>query len=409
MKLSTVLLSTLASLVVAQPAHQHHEHKRDAAVQIVTQYQTQIVTQGVTATVGAGDAQQSQATSQATSQAPASQSSAQPQGEESGAAVNKNIVSDAKSAVSSFFGGNSQTTTLSSTQGGASSSASPSSTQGGSESSSTSSSSSSPSSSGGSGSSGENFGAKGITYSPYTNSGSCKDASTIKSDVKKLSGFDIIRLYDVDCSGVESVMSAKGSNQKIFAGIYHVDAISDGVKQLAEALNNNWDDIYAVSIGNELVNSGEKQASEIKSLVDEAKSALKSAGYTGKVVSVDTLVAVQNNDELCDASDFIAVNSHPFWDGNVEPSGSGDFLKKQISNIKSQCGGKDVLITETGWPTQGQTFQKAVPSKDNQKEALQSIGDSCGDQVILFTVFDDFWKQAGSYGVEQYWGIFSDN
>lgn len=376
MKLSLVILSSLASIALTTPIHDHHQHKRDAQLNVVTVYETQIVSKPV-----------------------------------------DRAVSQTQSAVSSspdnsLSGSSFQTVLLS---GSSSATAAPSSSTSGSNSgsSSASQSSSSSSSSGGSGGSGAGSGAKGITYSPYTNSGSCKDASTIKSDIAKLKDFDLIRLYDTDCSGVENVLAAKGSSQKLFAGIYHINKIQDAVDTLSSAVKNvdgGWDNIHTVSIGNELVNSGESKPSDIKTAIDTARSALKSAGYSGKIVSVDTLVAVQNNDELCQYSDYIAVNSHPFWDGNVDASGAGDFLQKQISNIKSKCGGdKSVLITETGWPTKGDTYGSAVPSKDNQEKALKSIINSCGDQVILFTTYDDLWKSPGKYNVEQYWGIFSDN
>lgn len=248
--------------------------------------------------------------------------------------------------------------------------------------------------------------AKGITYSPYTNSGTCKSASEVASDIALLTEFDIIRLYDTDCDCITNVLNAKTSSQKLFLGIYYLDKIDASVQIISESISD-WSDVYTVSVGNELVNDGKATTDQIKTAVDSARSALSNIGYTGTVVSVDTLVAVQNNPVLCEYSDFIAVNSHPFWDGNVAPENSGPWLQTQISNIKSVCGGvKEVLITETGWPTQGSAYISCVPSQANQELALQSIADNVADQVLLFTTFNDLWKDPGSYGVEQYWGIF---
>ncbi|CDR40786.1 CYFA0S05e04478g1_1 [Cyberlindnera fabianii] len=376
-------LPFLLSLALAQPLHGHHDHQKREA-EMVTVVVTQVVT------VPAGGASSSSALVEAGSTFIPS--------------TLETIVSSSVSLAdqSSYYGASSaETTTLES-----STAASSSKSTGSTASSSTSQSSYSSTSTGGvSYASG-----KGITYSPYTNSGTCKDADTIASDIAKLSQFELIRLYDTDCDGVATVFQAKTSSQKLFLGIYYLDKIEDSVSIISDAVSTygSWDDVHTVSVGNELVNAGTNTPSEIKSAVDSARSYLKSAGYSGYVVSVDTLVAVQNNPELCDCSDYIAVNSHPFWDGNVTPGKSGDFLKTQISNIGSVCGGKDVLITETGWPTQGDSYGSAVPSLENQKLALESIGSEVADQVILFTMYDDLWKDAGSYGVEKYWGIFSD-
>lgn len=253
--------------------------------------------------------------------------------------------------------------------------------------------------------------AKGITYSPYAADGTCKSQSDIATEVALLSDYEIIRLYGVDCNQVEYVTDAMADNQLLFAGIYYMDAITSGVQTLATAVEASigWSRVHTVSIGNEFVNDGTATTDQIKSYVSEGREALTSAGYTGPVVSVDTLVAVQNNPVLCDYSDYIAVNSHPYFDGNVVAANSGPWLETQIANIKSICGGeKSVLITETGWPTKGDTYGKAVPGTSEQTAALDSISDSCGDQVLFFNAYNDLWKADGAYGVEKYWGIYTD-
>lgn len=255
---------------------------------------------------------------------------------------------------------------------------------------------------------------KGITYSPYTKSGSCKSSSQVKSDLEQLTAFGIIRLYGTDCSGIENVMANINSDQKVFLGIYDISDVSSGLssmKDAVESTSRSWDAVDTVSIGNELVNAGTNTVSEVSSAVKEAKSWFESnaSSFSGSIVSVDTLVAVQDNTDLCDVSDYIAVNSHPFWDGNVDPSDAGSWLKTQISNLKSTCGNnKNIVITETGWPTKGDTYGDCVPSTSNQLSAIKSISETVGDQVIMFTTFNDYWKDAGDYNVEQNWGILGD-
>lgn len=253
-------------------------------------------------------------------------------------------------------------------------------------------------------------GAKGVTYSPYSDNGGCKSSSQISSEIAELSGFNIIRLYGVDCNQVEAVLAAKSKSQKVFAGIYDVSNIESGIESLASAVKSSgsWDDIYTVSIGNELVNGGQATASQIAQYVATGRSALKAAGYSGPVVSVDTFIAIINNPELCEHSDYIAANAHAFFDGNVDAEGAGEWVLQQIQRVSSACNGKNVMITETGWPSQGETNSKAVPSKSNQKAAVASIKSSCGNDVLLFTAFNDPWKAPGAFNAEQYWGILSN-
>ncbi|KAG5419087.1 MP65 [Candida metapsilosis] len=373
---STALLAQALAAPLALNQHQHHKHNEEKrAVHVVTQ------TNVVVVTLGAGDA-----TTTFTPVSLETHSSA-------------SAVTDAPQNQPTTTGGASSAASSSSS----SSSSSP--ADNASSSSSSSSSSSTSSSSVGSG------GAKGITYTPYADDGNCKTSSQIASDVAELSGFDVIRLYGVDCDQVAQVLQAKTSSQKIFAGIYDVSAISDGVQTIADAVkaHGSWSDIDTVSVGNELVNSGEATTSQIKSYVNQAKSALKSAGYTGSVVSVDTFIAVINNPELCDYSDYIAVNAHCFFDGYYTADQAGEWVLSQIQRVSSACGNnKNVLITETGWPSKGDSNNKAVPSKENQEAAIQSIKDTCGSASILFTAFNDLWKADGSYNAEKYWGFLSN-
>lgn len=250
---------------------------------------------------------------------------------------------------------------------------------------------------------------KGITYSPYTNSGSCKSSSDIESDMALLSSFSIIRIYAPDCSVVSAMLSSIGSDQQIFAGLYYMDSLESDVDTLAEqvtASSRGWDAIYAVAVGNEWVNSGAYDAATVVSAVSTGRSLLSAKGFTGKVVTVDTVPAYQDNPSLCDASDFAAVNQHAFWNGAVAPADSGEFLESTISSVKSLCG-KDVLICETGWPTQGSTYgTEGVPGTTEQLAAIKSIAETVADSVIFFTTYNDLWKSPGEYGVEQYWGLF---
>lgn len=376
---SSFVLSGLLSLALANPLeHAHHQHKRDVV--------TVVVTQVVTQAVGANNAAISTTSAevvQVSNVAGSSTGTTTTLSQTVATSSAKSVATTSVEAVASVSTGSTSTSSTST-----------------STSTSTSSSSDTISFA---------AGGKGITYSPYTSSGACKDAATVASDIAKLTQFDVIRIYDTDCSGVENVLAAKTSSQQIFLGIYYLANIESSVSIISDAIANvdgGWDNVYTVSVGNELVNSGEATTDQISSAISEARSYLTSAGYTGTVVSVDTLVAVQNNPVLCDYSDFVAVNSHPYWDGSVEPADAGTWLETQISNIKSVCGGeKSVLICETGWPTQGDSYGVAVPSIANQETAVEAIVSAVGDQVLLFTTYNDLWKSAGSYGVEQYWGL----
>ncbi|KAG5356232.1 Cell surface mannoprotein MP65 [Yarrowia sp. B02] len=254
-------------------------------------------------------------------------------------------------------------------------------------------------------------GALGMVYSPYNSDGTCKDAGAVKSDLSKLSNYEVIRIYGTDCNQVPNVLAAIAPHQKIFAGVFDVNDVDNSLKAIADAVkaHGGWDVVHTVSIGNELVNNGAMTASAMNQITNSSRQKLRNYGYQGPVVSVDTFIAVINNPELCDASDYMAVNAHAFFDGHIKAADAGQWAVEQTQRVWTACNGKkEVMIAESGWPSSGGTNGVAVPSKDNQKAAIQSLKDKIGNDCILFTAFNDYWKSPGAFAAEQYWGIFSN-
>lgn len=252
-------------------------------------------------------------------------------------------------------------------------------------------------------------GVLGITYSPYK-PGGCKDAGEVARDIAKLAGYSIIRLYGTDCDQVANVKNALQPGQKLFLGIFDVGDIQGGVDAMKAGLNGDWNLVDTVSVGNELVNNGQASPAQVAQYVGQARAALSAAGYGGPVVAVDTFIATINNPQLCDISDYVAVNAHAFFDGNILPQDAGSWAVQQIQRVWTACGGKkNVRIVETGWPSAGQALGKAVPSPENQKLAVDSIKSAVGNDCFLFTAFNDLWKAPGYLSTEQSWGIFGNS
>ncbi|KAL7619964.1 Cell surface mannoprotein mp65 [Parahypoxylon ruwenzoriense] len=254
----------------------------------------------------------------------------------------------------------------------------------------------------------------GVTYSPYKGSGGCKTAAEVDADFAIIAkDYGVIRLYGVDCDQVATAYTAaKKYGNKLFLGIFDINSIDQAVSTMAEGVKYDWSIVDTVSVGNELVNNGGASASQSLDALNRTRSALRAAGYKGPVVIVDTFVAMLAHPELCEQSDYCAVNVHPFFDPNTGPHQAGSFVTSTVSNIRSKLSdpGKRVVVTETGWPWQGQSNGMAVPGMDQQTTAISSIKSAYIDNasdVILFTAFNDMWKKpdAGTFMAEQFWGM----
>ncbi|KAF8456074.1 glycoside hydrolase superfamily [Kalaharituber pfeilii] len=256
-----------------------------------------------------------------------------------------------------------------------------------------------------------NTNAPGIVYSPYKGvpgNTACKTPEEVANDIERLKNYGMIRLYGLDCDQVKNVLpQARKHQMNLFIGIFEVDQLDQQVNQLANIVAGDWSNIDTVSVGNECILSGKKTAEQMVALTREARAKLRAKGFNGSVVSVNIFYEVLQNPILCQEQDYIATNAHPFFDGNVTPDRAGPFLEEMRKQVSKTCGGARVLITETGWPSQGATNGVAVPSKENQKIALDSIRNSLHNDVIIFTAFDDTWKadNPSTFNAEKHWGV----
>ncbi|KAJ3958436.1 Cell surface mannoprotein mp65 [Colletotrichum tropicale] len=254
----------------------------------------------------------------------------------------------------------------------------------------------------------------GIAYAPYTASNDCKSAAQIAADFSELKGnYSVVRTYGTDCEQITKALpAAKNTGLKLILGLFDIGHIEAQVQTIVTAVAGDWSSIDTVSVGNELVNSGKATAEQVITAMTKARALLRAAGYAGPVVTVDTFVAVLTNPTLCDASDYCALNIHPFFDKNTAAKDAGPFVTRIVSQVQAKLSdrNKRIVCTETGWPWQGDSNGAAVPGVSEQRLAVDSIKEAFASHpgdVILFSAFNDLWKHsdASTFHAEKYWGI----
>ncbi|CAG9956134.1 unnamed protein product [Clonostachys rosea f. rosea IK726] len=252
----------------------------------------------------------------------------------------------------------------------------------------------------------------GISYAPYRGDHGCKDARDVQNDFDQLKDYSVIRIYGTDCDQVsKTYKAAKNTKTKLMLGVWDINDVENEVSKIIAGVEGGWDKIQAVSVGNEVVNKGEANPQKVIGAIKKARSMLRGAGFKGPVVTVDTFNAVEKHPELCEASDFCAINAHAFFDSTTSASHAGKWLDDTVQRVKLALSKPmDVVVTETGWPMDGSPNGLAIPSLENQKLAIESIkkafSKTPGD-VVLFSAFNDLWKTKSmdTFNAEQFYGI----
>ena len=260
----------------------------------------------------------------------------------------------------------------------------------------------------------------GITYDPFTGAqdgARCKTADEIASEFDRMTDYKAVRIYGLGCDIIPLAMKNVVKNgQKLMAGAYlsksgNGEDLSEVIQTLKDAVDQyaggSWDVVQLFSVENERVNDHDMTASDVVDAINRGRTQLRGLGYNGPVGAVETVPATIDNPAICQASDVVMVNCHAFFDTNTKAQDAGTFVKSEVERVKSACGGKRVVVTESGWPHQGDSNGDAVASPDNQRKALESIHSNFNQDMFIHNAFDDTWKSdsASTFNAERFWGV----
>ncbi len=159
-----------------------------------------------------------------------------------------------------------------------------------------------------------------------------------------------------------------------------------------------------VAVGNEVLLRGELSKEELIAYIQRVKKALPNI----PVGCVDTYHQFIEHPELVDICDVILANCYPFWEG-YDIAQSSTYLQKMYAFIKTIAKDKKVIITETGWPSEGEPINQAVPAKVNVMKYfidLNNWSKQQGIEIFYFSSFDEAWKVRHEGDIGQSWGIW---
>lgn len=176
------------------------------------------------------------------------------------------------------------------------------------------------------------------------------------------------------------------------------------IEALIDLCNQGYVDIAAV--GNEVLYRGDLSLDELLNQIQRVKERVNvPVGY------VDAYYEFVNHHELREISDVLLINCYPFWE-SCPFEYSLDQMQIMYNQVKNLSGGKEVLITETGWPSQGQSLGGAHPSEENAikyfiNAQLWAKAENIG--MFYFSSFDESWKVGPEGDVGAHWGIWDKN
>lgn len=161
------------------------------------------------------------------------------------------------------------------------------------------------------------------------------------------------------------------------------------------------------AVGNEVMYRKDLSEEELLDFIRKVKAEIPQipVGY------VDAYYEFSDRPAITEVCDVILCNCYPFWEGCPFENSLG-YMKAMYHQAKAAGNGKEVIITETGWPSQGESLKGSMPSEKNARDyfintQLWSANDNI--PVFYFSSFDESWKVGAEGIVGAYWGIWDKN
>src|ERR1700686_2060268 len=163
--------------------------------------------------------------------------------------------------------------------------------------------------------------------------------------------------------------------------------------------------ITSLVVGNEVLLRGEMTQSDLAATIRSVK-----AQVAVPVTYADVWEFWLRNREVYESVDFVTIHILPYWeDFPVRAKHAAAHVDAIRRRMAVAFPGKEILIGETGWPSEGRMRDAALPSRTNQARVVAEILDLAkreGFRVNLIEAYDQPWKRELEGTVGGYWGLF---
>jgi len=245
---------------------------------------------------------------------------------------------------------------------------------------------------------------KGFSIGANTATGACKGTNDWKADVAAIKswnrGFNAVRLFAAsDCKTLEYAVPAfKSQGFKVLVGVWATDNAHFGREKAAllQAIKTHgtgW--IAGISVGSEDLYRKDISPQQLANLIFDVRGMVRQYNKNLLVGHTDTWTAWVDgaNDVVTRASDFIVMDGYPYWQGAKISDAKAVFFKsyQDTKNYVARVHpGAQVWVGETGWPSVGDNFGSAVPSRPNAQKYWKAVACAIFPQThtFWFTAFD---------------------
>jgi exo-beta-1,3-glucanase (GH17 family) len=254
-----------------------------------------------------------------------------------------------------------------------------------------------------------------VSYAPFRGAQTPLDPSTyvpaaqIEQDLAQLAKIsDCVRTYSIE-NGLDQVPAIAGKvGLKVMQGIWLGSDRAKNFAQVSTAIRltkENPGVITSLVVGNEVLLRGEMTTTDLAAVIRSVK-----AQVTIPVTYADVWEYWLRYREIYDVVDFITIHILPYWeDFPIRAKYAAAHVNAIRQRMAVTFPNKEILIGETGWPSEGRMREGALPSRTNQARVVSEIlalAKVDNFRVNLIEAYDQPWKRRLEGTVGGFWGLF---
>ena len=164
--------------------------------------------------------------------------------------------------------------------------------------------------------------------------------------------------------------------------------------------------VDVAAVGNEVLYRDDLTLEELVGYMKRVKKAL--AGLNIPIGYVDAYYEFSRHPIIVEHSDVILANLYPYWEGCPIDYSLGH-MQAMYGQVVDAAQGKPIIITETGWPSEGGGLRGAIASeKAAMKYFIDTMRWTKENNIpnFYFSSFDESWKVGPEGKVGAYWGLW---
>jgi exo-beta-1,3-glucanase (GH17 family)/cellulose synthase/poly-beta-1,6-N-acetylglucosamine synthase-like glycosyltransferase len=254
----------------------------------------------------------------------------------------------------------------------------------------------------------------GVTYDPMrkedTQTGnSYPSEADIDSDLALLENkVHAVRTYSMLKGQHKIPELAAKHNLNVTLGAWIDGNLEKNRQEIETLINTAHTDnpkIIRMMVGNEVLL---RDDIPIDALIEYIREVKKRTNAWRPVSTSETWDVWLKYPQLVNEVDFIGMHILPFWEG-IPADDAVDYVFERFHEVQKAYPNKPIVLTEVGWPSDGQPFKHATASRANQAKFLREFLNRADQEKITYYIveaFDQPWKKSIEGSAGAYWGIF---